>query len=63
MIGCVDGIHIRLQRPRQNGVDYVNRKGYHSINVQAISDHRGEKLEIFVYYFLGENILSGYFLC
>ena len=61
--GCVDGTHIRLQRPSQNEAEYVNRKGYHSINVQAICDHRGEKLEIFLYYFLGENMLSGYFLC
>ena len=61
VIGCVDGTHIRLQCPSQNEADYVNRKGYHSINVQAICDHRGEKLEIFLYYFLGENMLSGYF--
>ena len=63
MIGCVDGTHIRLQRPSQNEADYINRKGYHSINVQAICDHRGEELEIFLYYFLGENMLSFIFLC
>ena len=63
VVGCVDATHIRLQRPSQNEADYVNRKGYHSINVQAICDHRGEKLEIFFYYFLGENMLSGYVLC
>ena len=56
VIGCVHGTHVRLQRPSQNEADYVNRKGYHSINVQAICDHRGEKLEIFFYYFLGKNI-------
>ncbi|XP_068737172.1 putative nuclease HARBI1 [Montipora capricornis] len=63
VIGCVDGTHIRLQCPSQNEADYVNHKGYHSINVEAICDHRGEKLEIFLYYFLGEHMLSGYFLC
>ncbi|XP_015778386.1 PREDICTED: putative nuclease HARBI1 [Acropora digitifera] len=41
VVGCVDGTHIRLQRPSQNEADYVNRKGYHSINVQAICDHIG----------------------
>ena len=63
MIGYVDGTHIRLQWPGQNETDYVNCKGYHSIKVQAICDHRGEKLEILFYYFLGGNMLSGYFLC
>ena len=61
VIGCVDGTHIRLQRPSQNEADYVNRKGYHSINVQAICDHRGEKLEIFFHDFLGENMLWLFF--
>ena len=61
MIGCVDGTHISIQRSSQNEADLVNRKGYHSINVQAICDHRVEELEIFLYFFLGENMLSGFF--
>ena len=32
IIGCVDGTHIPLVRPKQNESCYVNRKGYHSIN-------------------------------
>ena len=41
-IGCIDGTHIRITAPSQNEPDYVNRKGFHSINVQAICDHRGK---------------------
>ena len=41
VIGCVEGTHIRLQCPSQNEGDYVNRKGYHSINVQAIEQAFG----------------------
>ena len=41
-IGCIDGTHVRITAPHQNEPDYVNRKGYHSINVQAICDHRGK---------------------
>ena len=37
VIGCVDGTHIRLQRPSQNEADYVNRKGYHSVNVLFVT--------------------------
>ena len=48
VIGCVDGTHVRVQGPSQNEADYVNRKGYHSINVQAICDHRGEEDTKFV---------------
>ena len=39
-IGCIDGTHVRILAPSQNEPDYVNRKGFHSINVQAICDHR-----------------------
>ena len=35
VIGCVDGTHIRIQAPSQNEHTYVNRKNYHSINVQV----------------------------
>jgi hypothetical protein len=46
VIGCVDGTHIWIQRPHENEADYVNRKGYSSINVQVICDHRGKLTNI-----------------
>lgn len=46
VIGCVDGTHIWIERPHENEVDYVNRKGYSSINVQVICDHRGKLTNI-----------------
>ncbi|XP_056001593.1 putative nuclease HARBI1 [Ostrea edulis] len=33
VLGCVDGTFIKLQAPSQNQPDYVNRKGYNSLNV------------------------------
>ncbi len=41
VIGCVDGTHVRIQAPHNNENNYVNRKRYHSINVQGICDHEG----------------------
>lgn len=35
ILGCIDGTQIRIKKPKQNEVDYVNRKGYHSLNVQV----------------------------
>ena len=37
VVGCVDGTHVRLQAPTQNENNYVNRKGFHFINVQGVS--------------------------
>jgi hypothetical protein len=37
-IGCVDCTHVKILAPTENEGDYVNRKGYHSINVQLICD-------------------------
>ena len=34
---------MRIQAPNKNENDYVNRKGYHSINVQAVCNHKGKK--------------------
>jgi len=35
VIGCIDGTHIRMQGPNQQDHEFVNRKNYHSINVQV----------------------------
>lgn len=42
VIGCIDGTHVRIQGPADHENDFVNRKGFHSINVQAICNHKGE---------------------
>ena len=42
VIGCIDGTHVRIQGPSAHESDFVNRKGFHSINVQAICDHKGK---------------------
>jgi hypothetical protein len=44
VIGCVDYTHIRIQAPHHNENNYVNRKRYHSINVQGIRNHEGNYL-------------------
>ena len=40
-IGVIDASHIRIIAPTDNEWDFVNRKRYHSINVQGICDHKG----------------------
>ncbi|KAK3920700.1 Putative nuclease, partial [Frankliniella fusca] len=39
-IGAIDGTHIKIPAPRENPDAYVNRKGYHSIQVQVVCDHK-----------------------
>lgn len=38
VIGAVDGTHVRIICPHENEEQYVNRKNFHSINVQGICD-------------------------
>ena len=35
IVGCLDGIHIKISAPSDNPKSYINRKGYHSIQLQA----------------------------
>lgn len=37
-IGCLDGTHIQLLAPTEYESDFYNRKGFHSIILQAVCD-------------------------
>ncbi|XP_067207829.1 putative nuclease HARBI1 isoform X2 [Linepithema humile] len=39
VIGAIDGTHINIPAPHKDPETYVNRKGHHSIHLQAICDH------------------------
>lgn len=52
VIGCVDGTHVRIQAPTDDEPSFVNRKNYHSINVQGICDDVGMFLLKLIFYLL-----------
>ena len=39
-VGAIDGSHIEIIAPKDNPRDYFNRKGYHSLILQAVVDHK-----------------------
>lgn len=48
VIGAIDCTHVRIQRPPNENFpdEFINRKNYHSINVQAVCDASYQFLEI-----------------
>ncbi|GFR84014.1 protein F14D2.9 [Elysia marginata] len=38
VFACVDGTHVKILRPSEDEDVYVNRKNFHSINVQIVCD-------------------------
>lgn len=39
IIGAVDGSQISISPPKEGNSDYINRKGWSSLNLQALIDH------------------------
>ena len=46
VIGCVDGTHVPILAPPINEDIFVNRKNFHSINIQAICDSKLKFIDI-----------------
>ena len=40
VISAIDGTHIPIHSPSKNGSWFINRKGFHSINLLGIVDHQ-----------------------
>ena len=38
VIDAIDGCHIPIKAPRENANEYINRKRFHSVNLQAVTD-------------------------
>uniref|UniRef100_K7FA89 DDE Tnp4 domain-containing protein n=1 Tax=Pelodiscus sinensis TaxID=13735 RepID=K7FA89_PELSI len=49
--GAIDGTHIPICAPEHQASQYVNRKGYFSVLLQAVCDHRGQFTDINVVWF------------
>ncbi|XP_018398074.1 PREDICTED: putative nuclease HARBI1 [Cyphomyrmex costatus] len=41
LLAPLDGTHIKIRAPTEDADSYINRKGFHSMNVQMICDSRG----------------------
>ncbi len=49
-VGSIDGCQVRIKPPSTDAQCYLNRKLFYSIQLQAVCDHRGKFLDIFVGY-------------
>lgn len=49
-VGAIDGCHVRIKPPSVHRLDYLNYKGFYSINMQGLCDHTGRFLDVFVGY-------------
>ena len=39
-LGAIDATHIKIKDPRKHYTDYINPKGYISINIQVVCDYK-----------------------
>lgn len=45
---AIDGTHITIIRPLNSASDYYNRKCFYSVIVQALVDHRGHFMDVYI---------------
>ena len=50
VIGALDGTHISIKAPTENPQSYINRKGYYSLQLQAVCDSDMKFLNCFCGY-------------
>jgi hypothetical protein len=50
-VGAIDGCHVRIAKaPREHAADYFNYKFFYSSQFQALCDHRGIFIDVFIGY-------------
>ncbi|XP_050513236.1 putative nuclease HARBI1 isoform X2 [Diabrotica virgifera virgifera] len=50
VIGAIDGCHIKIDRPDNDPDSYINRKGFYSVQMQAVCDHKKKIIDLFLGY-------------
>lgn len=58
-MGAIDASHFEILKPSENQESYINRKGYHSILLQGICDHK-KNLLMFSVVNLGHYMMHDY---
>lgn len=46
VVGVVDGTHIRIIAPKEYEAEYINRKNFHSLNVQLVFDDKYKIIDL-----------------
>ncbi|KAJ8912604.1 hypothetical protein NQ315_000473 [Exocentrus adspersus] len=47
IVGIIDGSHIPLKAPELHPTSYINRKGYHSVVLQGVCDHKRKFIDCY----------------
>lgn len=47
VVGIIDGYHIPISAPIEYPDSYINRKGFHSLILQGICDHKMRFIDVF----------------
>ncbi|XP_066590826.1 putative nuclease HARBI1 [Prorops nasuta] len=48
IVGAIDGTHIKIAAPKSDPESYINRKGFHSMQLQVVCDNKMQFLYCYV---------------